>query len=327
MNKLFKSKTSKIKQPPTTDEKFSASVISDAITDTNTVEGRFARSASLFDGSASVLSEESFLSETFDDLDNPKAQRKITVQDAKFVEKYDWKKNSGCIVCSRKMDKLKGVNRHHCRLCAYGVCGECSKKRVNKSRVCDTCFFKQKTDYHVKLREQYLNSKSEKLVQDENTLQKKKEEAASIKTKVSQAHTDIDNTQETINKALENLEKSKEEVFSGLSKKKQVGDKLKHDLEKSKREIRDREERLRNLKTKISVLKLQLSQKKALIDNKKEELDELQLKKGALEYRTKNPSDSIVEGRASFANSNKNYSLVSADKGGKYNISMQPVNI
>ena len=71
------------------------------------------------------------------------------------------------------------------------MCGDCSKKRVNKERVCDTCFFKQKTEYHVKLREQYLNSKGEKLVQEENMLQKKKEEATAMKTKVSQAHADV----------------------------------------------------------------------------------------------------------------------------------------
>lgn len=95
------------------------------------------------------------------------------------------------IVITGSLFAEKIVLRKSSRICAYGVCGECSKKRVNKSRVCDACFFKQKTDYHVKLREQYLNSKEENIAQDENILQKKKEEASAIKAKVNQTQTDV----------------------------------------------------------------------------------------------------------------------------------------
>lgn len=93
---------------------------------------------------------------------------------------------------------MKGINPHHwwewaciswinktSRICAYKVCGECSKKKVNGSRVCDLCYFRQKIEVHEKRREEYIRERGGMIVRAQVMLEKKGEELKHVGRKRS----------------------------------------------------------------------------------------------------------------------------------------------
>ena len=127
----------------------------------------------------------------------------VTNPNVKFIDKNQWKSNLKCNVCSRNFEKLKRINEHHwyyreyikylmiSRVCGYGVCGDCSKKRINSERACDICFTKQGIEVHEKRREEIIHSKSERVSKAQAMLQKKKEESAQVTKKVSDIKEDV----------------------------------------------------------------------------------------------------------------------------------------
>lgn len=45
------------------------------------------------------------------------------------IEDGEFNNNKECEFCEIKFNRLKGVNRHHCRNCNKSVCGPCSSNQ------------------------------------------------------------------------------------------------------------------------------------------------------------------------------------------------------
>jgi len=78
------------------------------------------------------------------------------------------------------------------RICGYGVCGDCSKGRVNSNRTCDVCFRKVEIEPHEKRREDIVKSKAERVVKANDILKKRGTDADQCLKRINTVMEEVD---------------------------------------------------------------------------------------------------------------------------------------
>jgi len=170
---------------------------------------------------------------------------------------------------------MAGVFEHHCRACGNAVCGECSTKRIEDNRVCESCYYKSNNARAVKRREDQLKSKNATMKTYKKQLGKEKEDLADLIHKRYDLDKKVNDDKEEQRKNVENLQKERDKATEVLTKKKDTNVKLKESLEVDKNFLKEKEVEYEDLRNKINSLKLQVMQKKNNYESKKEELQRL----------------------------------------------------
>ena len=83
------------------------------------------------------------------------------------------------------MKSVSKIKINDSRICGYGVCGDCSKGRVNGNRTCDVCFRKVEIEPHEKRREDIVTSKTERVTKANDILKKRATDADTCQKKLS----------------------------------------------------------------------------------------------------------------------------------------------
>jgi len=193
----------------------------------------------------------------------------------KFVDKSDWHMATCCYICTRDFNRMGGVFEHHCRACGNAVCGECSSRKIEENRVCESCFFKSNNARAVKRREDQLKSKNATMKTYKKQLGKEKDDLADLIQKRYDLDKKVKDDKDEQRKNVETLQKERDKATEVLSKKKDTNVKLKESLEVDKNFLKEKEVEYEDLRNKINSLKLQVMQKKNNYESKKEELQRL----------------------------------------------------
>jgi len=193
----------------------------------------------------------------------------------KFLEKADWFMDSQCHICTRAFNKMNRVFEHHCRACGNAVCGECSTKKINESRVCDSCFYKANHLRAEERRKDQLKSKNATMKTYKKQLLREKDDLTQLIQKRYDLDKKVKEDKEEQKKCIDSLQKERDKATEVLTKKKDTNVKLKESLDVDKTFLKEKEVEYEELKNKINSLKLQVMQKKNNYESKKEELQRL----------------------------------------------------
>jgi hypothetical protein len=207
----------------------------------------------------------------------------------KFVSEKDWKMDQvNCWVCERPFDKLKGVFTHHCRICGNTICGDCSKREIEKNRACDVCYLKDRDKEAELQRKEVINTMEETVKNYARELENRKGELQDIE----KANHDLDDQMKSednehisvIDKLKNILEKNKEE----LSKKLDNNERLRQ-ISKSEKELHNEKmNELDKIEKMMKQLRLEVAQKKSLFDAKNAEFTRLKEQQDIYERSMRN---------------------------------------
>jgi len=251
----------------------------------------------------------------------------VTDPEIKIYDKSEWINEDSCYVCQRTLEKLKGVNPHHCRICRHAVCGDCSRGRINISRACDACMKKQREKAPEQIRKDRIAEKDFEISTLTSELELKTEEfkeASRIKKEYAIETNKIENEH---NKSKADHENQRQNADRELKEAKEEAKILTNNIENNKLTIRSKESLLSQIKLQARALKIEIGQKMAILDSKKEEFQALVSRKNAITEMAKGLNIQELQFGPQSSGKNRNFSLAANGNTGRYSISGQPVKI
>lgn len=219
--------------------------------------------SNLLDTSDYTMNKSNLYDKTITDIKEESSimnNTKTSNQSKQYTAKYDfikdpglYKKKENCFFCHIKFGSLMH-KRHHCRLCANSVCGDCSSYKIQTYRICDVCYEKH-VNSDLEISKKYY---IKKLITCSSDLKKKtedvKKEIISAELEKECLLTSADLVKKNNLKFLEDLIKSFNDLQFIYEKKIQEKNALSDGIKKRTEIINETNRMVCNLQNDISVV-------------------------------------------------------------------------